>query len=348
MAGLLASALAGAMMGGGRAMQQNAQSRIQERRDKALKQLDHDLAMVRQNDQQQFTTSEREAGEKFTSSENQLGRRHNTALAEMRERGANRRSAAQIAAQNRRTQMGLLQQGLDAEGNTTWVNPVTGEQFNSPPGFRPASSGELSDVDNARLETINTEIEAAREQLTDETGVRREPTREEVAYIQGLARQRDAIINRTGGAGLSSEPTILEQLLEGGYGGDPGDGPPSPGGDAPPPGGGQGGGGTPPPRPDAPSSYDDLERQVAERRRAQGLIRSTQEEAQQVESEITRIRGLAAQTNFGPRTTPQQRERLANEVRQRTDALMRQHELTDAQRSRLENAVETILQRVGQ
>ncbi|GEK48425.1 hypothetical protein HPA02_27080 [Bisbaumannia pacifica] len=212
MAGLLASALAGAMMGGGRAMQQNAQSRIQQRRDEALRRLDHDLSMARQNDQQQFTAGQNQQDRDFRAEQGGLDRSQQRELAEMRERGANRRTSMQIGARRE-------------EGRNDWQMVRTGDgmvQYSpSRNEYRPANlpegaqmgGGELSERDRYRLDGIAGQIETIRERASDEM---RELTTEEKAEMGRLQGQYDALLG--GGGSL----TPLERLLAGEGGAQPG------------------------------------------------------------------------------------------------------------------------------
>ncbi|WP_163650701.1 hypothetical protein [Modicisalibacter sp. 'Wilcox'] len=103
MAGLLSSALAGAVSGAGKAIQNNAQGDLELKRSAALEKVRHQSDMAKLDDQQQFTTSERLSTEKFKRKENQLDREALT------QRGLNRN--AQPTASMREAQW-LVNQGI--------------------------------------------------------------------------------------------------------------------------------------------------------------------------------------------------------------------------------------------
>ncbi|MGQ7248302.1 hypothetical protein ACUN9Y_13325 [Halomonas sp. V046] len=64
---MIGGLLAGGVAGGGKAVQTNALGELESRRRAALAKLEHDQAMVRQDDQQEFSRGERVAGEQYQS-----------------------------------------------------------------------------------------------------------------------------------------------------------------------------------------------------------------------------------------------------------------------------------------
>lgn len=205
MAGLLGTALAGAMAGGGQAVQQNAMSRIDQLRQEALQKLTHGQAMERQEHQQEFTAGENQADRSLRREEGQLGREHDTRLAEMRESGANRRTGMTIGA--RRAEGRNDWQLVRTEDGMVQWSPSRNEyrQANLPEGAQMGGS-KLSDRDKYRLDGIADQIEAIRKQAGDEM---RELTTEEKAQLGRLQSQYDGLLGGGGGA------TTLERLLAG-------------------------------------------------------------------------------------------------------------------------------------
>ncbi|WP_299312291.1 hypothetical protein [uncultured Halomonas sp.] len=55
--------------------------------------------------------------------------------------GQDRRTAATVGASYYRTNAGMTQRGQDAEGNTVWFNPATGQRVQAPEGWSPAQEG---------------------------------------------------------------------------------------------------------------------------------------------------------------------------------------------------------------
>lgn len=213
MAGLLGSALAGALMGGGQAVQHNAQSRIEQRRQEALADIKHRYRMEQQDDQQQFTRGENQrdrefqrgeriAGQEFTAGENQADRQLSRWQTGVQQAGADRRATADW-------QLVPLEGGGYGR-----YNPSTNqyEEANLPEGVRMSGSlnGELSDRDKYQLDGLADRMEAIRTRISDEM---REPTPEEKAELGRLQGQYDAML---GGGGAQ---TPLQQLMAGEGGG---------------------------------------------------------------------------------------------------------------------------------
>ncbi|TDX29091.1 hypothetical protein DFO67_108135 [Modicisalibacter xianhensis] len=218
MAGILGAAIAGALSGGGRAVQWNAQSAIQQKRDAALKQLDHDLAMQRQDDSQQFTAQEnqadrtfrrdeRVAGQEFTSGENQLNRQHDTALVNIRESGADRRSNAQITASREAKSNDWQLVPLEGGGYAQY-SPTRNEyrDANLPEGAKMTATSDLTERQKYQLDGIADRMKAIRKSASD---VGRELTTEEKAEMGRLQGQYQSILGGGGGQ------TMLEKLLAG-------------------------------------------------------------------------------------------------------------------------------------
>ncbi|WP_445012162.1 hypothetical protein [Vreelandella stevensii] len=123
------------------------------------------------------------------------------------EGGANSRSAAQIAAADRRVGAGLIERGMTAQGNSLWFNPVTGEQMQGPEGIRfgRTEASEPNSADYSRsISALDGEIErlSAQARGTDNDS-RREAIESE---IEVLARQRRQIVNQMPGVGGRSSP----------------------------------------------------------------------------------------------------------------------------------------------
>lgn len=166
MAGLLSGAIAGAIGGAGKAMQFNAQGQIEEKRKKALLTLEQDMAMERQDDQQQFTgqendktrtfqREERIGGQDFTAGQNQLTRAQERELALLRERGANSRAAMS------RDDWQMM---TSSDGKPVRVNVRDGtiEPMDVPEGIN-LSSESWSDRDQAYIESLQAEMDSLQE-----------------------------------------------------------------------------------------------------------------------------------------------------------------------------------------
>lgn len=195
MAGLLSGAIAGAIGGGGKAMQFNAQSSIEQKREAALEKLRHGNAMERQDDQQQFTAGENEqdrgfrkeeriAGQEFTAGQNQLTREQERQLAVMRESGANSRAAMG------RNDWKMM---TSSDGKPVRVNTRTGviEAMAVPEGID-LSSDSWGDRDQAYIESLQAEMDGLQEIaktgiLSDEQQSRLQQIPQEMrTYAQGI------------------------------------------------------------------------------------------------------------------------------------------------------------------
>lgn len=117
MAGLLAGAMAGALKGGGEAVQKNAQVDLEEKRAATLADINHRYAMERQDDTQTYTTKEREAGEVFKREQNELDRQ---ALAQRRLSDAGKPTAAM------REASWLVEQGIAPDLNSAYDTVTSG------------------------------------------------------------------------------------------------------------------------------------------------------------------------------------------------------------------------------
>jgi hypothetical protein len=214
--------IAGAIQGLGGAMQHNAQSSIEEKRQTALRKLEHGMAMERQDDQQQFSRGERKAGQEFTSGENATDREFRAgesaadreqrlSLAQMQEAGANSRAAA-----GRNDWEVVPLEG----GGYGRYNPRTNqfENANLPDSARVGDEGDLSDVEKKRFDLLSDDIDAIRERAADEA---RNLTKDEAEILAGYINDRNAILG-SGGSGGSGEQTIPER--EGGDTGGTGEG----------------------------------------------------------------------------------------------------------------------------
>lgn len=195
---MLGGIIAGAMGGGGQAVQQNAMSRIEQLRAEALQKLSHEYDMARQGHDQEFRRGERIEGQEFTAGENQANREQNRQLAEMRERGANSR----VGAGRNDWQLVPLEGGGYGRYNAR-TNQF--EEANLPPGTQ-LGGGELSARDKYRLDDMSSQINAIRKRAGDEM---RELTTEEKAELGRLQGQFDSLLGTGRGA------TPLERLLAG-------------------------------------------------------------------------------------------------------------------------------------
>lgn len=247
--------------------------------------------------------------------------------------GANARSAAQIGSADRRAGMGLLQQGRDAEGNPVWFNPMSGDQYNAPPGVTLADDGKLTDTEKAQLEQWGDQRKAIIEQNMGEPDPETNPAA--ARQLLELDSKMNRILNPGGGGGLLNG--VLNDLEQNGQLPQSGsDSPSSP----------QQSQSAPPPRPGV-SSVDELETRVRGQRADEQAVQSSQRQNQQIEQTINQIRGISNRMGIGPGMSSADRQRMASEARQMADQLIKENNLDDRQIQRLEGAVQNIVQYGG-
>ena len=208
---MAAGLLAGAIGGMGKAMQQTAQGQIEEKRKRALMELEQGMAMERQDDQQQFSRGERKAGQDFTSGENAADRdfragesaadrEQRLSLAQMQEAGANSRAAAG------RNDWELVP--LEGGGYGRY-NPRTNqfENANLPEGAQ-IGDDDISQRDKLRYGSLSDRAKTLREKQAE--GI--VPlTPEEKAQLGQLEAQMEGILGRGSQGGM----TPLERLMAG-------------------------------------------------------------------------------------------------------------------------------------
>tara|TARA_R100001039_G_scaffold37557_1_gene36447 strand:- start:5793 stop:6791 length:999 start_codon:yes stop_codon:yes gene_type:complete len=200
-----------ALSGGAEAAQDNARTRIKQMHDEAILRMRQNFAKSERIAGQEFTTNERVAGQGFTSEQNELNRGHDLTLTQMREQGANSRTGAQIAAGDRRAQMGLLQQGMSAEGNPVWFNPVSGERYDAPEGVT-LSSPDLTGRQKAQLDMLENQAKPLREKMAEGMPL----TPEEKTTLGQLEAQAQSLIG-----GGQQGMTPFQQLMQGEGGSQP-------------------------------------------------------------------------------------------------------------------------------
>ncbi len=212
----MAGILAGAIAGGAKAMQWNAQGQIEEKRKRALMTLEQEMAMERQDDQQAFTAgendktrtfqrSERIEGQEFTAGENQADRQLSRWQTGVQQSGADRRAAMG------RNDWELVP--LEGGGYGRY-NTRTGqyEDASLPEGaVMSGADGELSDRDKYQLDGIADRMETIRDRASDEM---RELTPDEKAELGRLQGQYDSLLSNSGGS------TLFQRLMAGEGGGD--------------------------------------------------------------------------------------------------------------------------------
>lgn len=151
MTGLLAAALGGA----GQAVQTNAKMEIKKRKEAALMGLRQKYTMQQQNDQQQFSTSDRIAGQDFTAQENSANRAQQATLASQREAGANSRSA-----------MAANEIVPTKNGGYGLLNTASGDLVPLPEDVDYQGSGKLTEREDALARNLQTRIEAIDERVS--------------------------------------------------------------------------------------------------------------------------------------------------------------------------------------
>lgn len=215
MAGLIGTALAGALAGGGSAMKENAMASIKQRHDEAMRKLDHDMDMERQQDQQEFSTGEREASQEYQLGRDETQQGYTQDNAQLSHRLTMQQERYRQGQQNARSAAGRQ--------NNDWqlVPTESGEYVQYSPSrnqSRPANlpegvnmggmnGGELNDRTKYQLDDLSSRMEAVRKQASD--GMR-ELTPEEKAQMGRMRAQYDALLGNRGQA-----TTPLQQLMQG-------------------------------------------------------------------------------------------------------------------------------------
>ena len=223
---MAAGLLAGAIGGMGKAMQQTAQGQIEEKRKRALMELEQGMFMDRQKDSQQFQASERGATETFQTGRDETLQgyeqsnarlTHGLNMDQERYRQGQQNSRAN-AQQNDWETIRL------SDGSIGRYNPQTGdyEKTELPGSALVGDEGDLSDVEKKRFDLLSDDIDAIRERAAYEA---RDLTKDEVEILGGYINDRNAILG-SGGSGGSGEQTVLEKWMagEGGYTGGTGEG----------------------------------------------------------------------------------------------------------------------------
>jgi len=190
MAGLLGAALGGA----GGAIQDNAKAEIQKRKQAALIDLRNRYAMQRQDDQQQFQTSEREAqqnyatqeriaGQDFTAGQNAADRQQRAALAAQQQAGAQSRT-------NAGGWTVVPKQG----GGYQRFNTITGETGDVPDGVNP-SGGEITKRQELLFKQAGDQIKQIDKRLNDSSAMLNDQQRAELkAQRSQLLSQQQQIL----------------------------------------------------------------------------------------------------------------------------------------------------------
>lgn len=214
MAGLLGTALAGALGGGGEAVREGAMLELKKRKQAALAKLDNDLAMKRQDDQQKFTAgenqndrlfrqSENEAQRDFTAGQNSADRTLRTNLATQQEAGANSRNAA-----------GGWTVVPNQDGGYSRYNTITGETGDVPEGINPSGLGEITKRQELMFKQLGGQIEQIDKQLNDPSAMLDEATRAQLKVKRNqLATQQQDIIGMGGQSGGGDLATRLADTL---------------------------------------------------------------------------------------------------------------------------------------
>lgn len=245
MAGLIGTALAGALAGGGSAMKENAMSQIKQRHEEAMTKLDHDLAMERQDDSQQFQTDERVAGQEYQTGRDETLQGYEQENANLAHDLKMQQERYRQGQQNARSAAGRQandwQLVPNDDGGYTQYSPSRNESrpANLPEGVNMGGmNGDLSDVEKRRLDDIDAQTERIMTGPGDVTKDITELSKEQKLKLAQLNKTKQSLLGAGGG------PSLLETMLQGDY--DPGDnGGGNRGGDD---GGGDGGGGEQPPQ----------------------------------------------------------------------------------------------------
>lgn len=205
---MIGGLLAGAMAGGGEALQHNAKSQIEQKRQTALESLRQKHRVDLEDNRQAFQSSEREAGEVFTSGENQANRQHDTRLARMREQGANNRAAMN------RNDWEVMQ---TADGSLARINSRTGEIAPMDSGGLDFGSEAWTDRDQAYLDSLQAEMEGLQEEaktgmLSDEQKQRMQQIPQDMrTYAEDIDTDNEVYGAHEGiqGGGNGSPPPLI-------------------------------------------------------------------------------------------------------------------------------------------
>ena len=168
MASGLIAGIMGGIAGAGKAMQDNAMSSIEQKRQEALRRLDHDLAMERQSDQQAFATSEREAGQEYQTGRDEtlhgynleeLGQRHQYDMERERysQSQQNARHSSSLAASREqgRNDWQLVQ--LEGGGYAQWSPSRNAYRDANLPDGAMMGAGEMTSRQKVQLEELQSQ-----------------------------------------------------------------------------------------------------------------------------------------------------------------------------------------------
>ncbi|TFH85279.1 hypothetical protein EQG41_18370 [Billgrantia azerbaijanica] len=308
--GLLGAALAG----GGRAVEENADNKLKQMRDQAIIKM-----------RQEFQRRERIAGQEFTAGENQqtrtfqaeqsgLDRTQQRELAEMREAGANNRSAMS------RNDWEVMQAN---DGSLVRINSRTGD-------IQPMDAGDMqfggeswSERDQAYVESLQSELESLQEiaktgVLSDAQQQRMQEIPQEMrTYAQGIDVD-DAVLGtygnmRGGNQGGKLPPVGIRKpgLLSGGMPGE----------------GGRGGGESPAAR-DVLDQRQQAQRQEAKNEQRDDAVEEMVKDAKRIAGRLTIPSNPEPFVRGGPSMRPQRNAQTDPALRQQ--AQQRLAELAEA------------------
>lgn len=201
--GLLGAALAG----GAGAAQENAKTRIKQMHDDAILRMRQEFASSERQAGQEFSREERVAGQQFTSGENEANRGHDLTLTQMREQGANSRSAMQINA-SREQGRNDWQMVPTQDGGYVQFSPSRNESrpANLPEGVS-MGGNDLTGRQKAQLDMLENQAKPLRDKLAEGMTPL---TPEEKATLGQIEAQAQSII---GGGQQSMTP--FQKLMQG-------------------------------------------------------------------------------------------------------------------------------------
>lgn len=202
---MIGGLLAGAMAGGGKAVQQNAQNTLQARRQEALKRLDNELALGRMETENQYQVQRDERQQGYTQENAQMG--HELTMEQERYRQGQQNSRAAMS----RQQQPQWQLVPTEDGGYVQYDPVsnTTRPANLPEGVN-MGGGKLSDREKYQLDGIADRIDSIRSTAEDEM---RPLTKEEKLDLGRLEGRYNALL------GSGDLMTPLERLQAGEAGG---------------------------------------------------------------------------------------------------------------------------------
>jgi len=321
-----------ALEGGAQAVNDIADNSLAKKRERALLKLREDMqirAEGRQNERQdvvraedrEWQLSDYDMQREDAVEDRDMGFAHDRTLTNIRESGANRRSAAN------RNDWKITS---TSDGTPVRINARTGriEAIEGSENFNFGGTTELTPREELAFEDYQNRRKLLSEELNE--GMASPERAAEIRLeLDTVKKQIGRLLDSSGGnGGVNAE-------VDTAYGGEE---TPAPGDDGvtPPPG-------NPDANEDSGQGFKGLINNARAEQQSASEQRQTEREEREIENEINEIRGLAARIGRGPGMSQADRDEAAKEAYERAKTLMEANKLDDKQIGRLEAAAAGII-----